>query len=890
MRPNSLRLLTFLLAITPFISHAVPIKITCVGDSLTQGNGASDPNTTSYPAVLGQLLQADGSYQVGNFGSGGAHLLPYSGIYSYTNTTVFVPSVNYVGDVIIIMLGTNDGADDGHYIVPEFTNAYDALIGQYTAGRSPAPRIIVATPPWVPITNGPWNAELIHYTICPIIRSYAATRGYTLVDINLLTWGHPEWSSDGMVHYNDAGYQAMAGAFHTAVTNGSTTFAPVMYVTGNSNSISDGSSSTGAGNGTSFGNAPVSNVVDHVFRIQNAGNTNLLLSGLPIVAISGANASDFTVISPPGSTNILPGNYVEFTVRFVPSASGARVATVSIPNNDAPRSPYDFSIIGTGTLPAPSAFTAYNDIAWAAGQPTNSITLYGVDGNTGSLVDYTTGIGLSAQVTLSGVNATLWPGTGAGYAPAGTPAALMLPTNIVDSVIHYYFDSATATFTGLVPTNFYTFVFYANRDGGYTDRYTTVQIQGADGFTNNSTVGAASHSATTTTIFTGSSHGSVFRYDRVNPGTDGSVVFQFTGYKPCLNSFMVQTPSTNAASTNTPSPSAPSNWTAYNDALWMGSDETYNGTYSTNSPTFGINGPLMTTSGEVLSASVSFNTASAVTLAYVAAQPVWPVGTDAYNLFFGKVGSNNVSDWASGTVGMTLSGLNSNKQYTVALYCSRLADGAQYTDRFTIVTISSVDSFVNGSSAGAPQSTTTVANDTTKLISGLSAGLVARYDAVRPGADGTIVFSLLGTGTNGQSHGYLNAFMVTEASVPPGNTNTVPDSWRIQYFGSTNATNGGIFEDFDHDGFSNYAEWRAGTSPTNAGSLLEFSGIQAPTNNSLVLIWSGVTGKTYAVLQNTNLLTPWTTLQSAIPGIQPLTVYTSSVSAVGRVYWRIKVE
>jgi hypothetical protein len=42
------------------------------------------------------------------------------------------------------------------------------------------------------------------------------------------------------------------------------------------------------------------------------------------------------------------------------------------------------------------AFIAYNDVAWIGGQPTNKITTYGVDGNTGTLVDYTTGIGLDA--------------------------------------------------------------------------------------------------------------------------------------------------------------------------------------------------------------------------------------------------------------------------------------------------------------------------------------------------------------------------------------------------------------------------------------------------------------------------------------------------------------
>ena len=47
-----------------------------------------------------------------------------------------------------------------------------------------------------------------------------------------------------------------------------------------------------------------------------------------------------------------------FQVRFDPSATGTRVATITIANNDADENPYDFAIQGTGTPPRRSTSSA----------------------------------------------------------------------------------------------------------------------------------------------------------------------------------------------------------------------------------------------------------------------------------------------------------------------------------------------------------------------------------------------------------------------------------------------------------------------------------------------------------------------------------------------------
>ena len=70
----------------------VPTHVACVGDSITQGVGASS-SSASYPAVLQKLFGS--AVHVGNYGHSGATLLstgdlPYKNQSEYTAATTFV--------------------------------------------------------------------------------------------------------------------------------------------------------------------------------------------------------------------------------------------------------------------------------------------------------------------------------------------------------------------------------------------------------------------------------------------------------------------------------------------------------------------------------------------------------------------------------------------------------------------------------------------------------------------------------------------------------------------------------------------------------------------------------------------------------------------------------
>ena len=123
-----------------------------------------------------------------------------------------------------------------------------------------------------------------------------------------------------------------------------------MDVQGNGNSITDGDSTPSTADATDFGSTDiVTGTVDKTFTIINMGSTNLTLSGSPRVSINGMHASDFTITAFPASPVAPAGGTTTFSVRFEPSATGVRSASLVIANDDSDENPYNFNIQGTGT-------------------------------------------------------------------------------------------------------------------------------------------------------------------------------------------------------------------------------------------------------------------------------------------------------------------------------------------------------------------------------------------------------------------------------------------------------------------------------------------------------------------------------------------------------------
>ncbi|MFH0878597.1 MAG: choice-of-anchor D domain-containing protein, partial [Lentisphaerota bacterium] len=116
----------------------------------------------------------------------------------------------------------------------------------------------------------------------------------------------------------------------------------------NGGNIVDGDATPSQTDGTHFGRTnAVGGYKDHVFTITNSGNTALTISSF---TTGGVAAVDFILVSAPAAS-IPAYSSSTFTLRFAPTNSGTRNATVSMANNDFTENPFNFSVRGIGIAP-----------------------------------------------------------------------------------------------------------------------------------------------------------------------------------------------------------------------------------------------------------------------------------------------------------------------------------------------------------------------------------------------------------------------------------------------------------------------------------------------------------------------------------------------------------
>ena len=191
--------------------YKAPVKVACIGDSITQGVGAAPGE--SYPSQL-QAMLGD-KWVVGNFGVSGRTLLK-KGDFPYWNEAKYQDALKSEPDVVIIMLGTNDTKPQNWKFESEFVADYTELVKSFQALPS-KPRIYVCRPCPVP---EPGNFGINEKNLKEWIKridKLAKDMNLGVIDMHEALEDKPELLPD-KVHPNTEGAGEMAAAAYEALT------------------------------------------------------------------------------------------------------------------------------------------------------------------------------------------------------------------------------------------------------------------------------------------------------------------------------------------------------------------------------------------------------------------------------------------------------------------------------------------------------------------------------------------------------------------------------------------------------------------------------------------------------------------------------------------------
>ncbi len=196
-------------------SRQPPIKVACIGNSVTFGYGLQEVAGT-YPMQLQDLL--GDAYAVGNFGHSGATLLR-NGHNPYYKTAAFADALAFVPDIAVIHLGLND-TDPRNW--PEYRDEFAADYGWLLDTlRAVNPEIKLYLCRLTPIFSGhprfksstrEWYWQIQH-----LLPQIAAHHGAALIDLHAPLYHRPDLFADNL-HPDATGAGIIAQTVYSKIT------------------------------------------------------------------------------------------------------------------------------------------------------------------------------------------------------------------------------------------------------------------------------------------------------------------------------------------------------------------------------------------------------------------------------------------------------------------------------------------------------------------------------------------------------------------------------------------------------------------------------------------------------------------------------------------------
>jgi acyl-CoA thioesterase I len=181
-----------------------PIKIACVGNSITSGPGQTHPE--SYPLQL-QAMLGD-AYHVRNFGVSGRTLLK-KGDFPYWNEPEMEQVKAFRPDILLIKLGTNDSKPQNWQYRDDFKQDYLELIAELKKDMPAKGKIYIVFPVPVTADNFGIRESILVQEMRPILLEVMKEAGIEAIDLYTPLQGRGDLLPDG-VHPNTEGLKIMA--------------------------------------------------------------------------------------------------------------------------------------------------------------------------------------------------------------------------------------------------------------------------------------------------------------------------------------------------------------------------------------------------------------------------------------------------------------------------------------------------------------------------------------------------------------------------------------------------------------------------------------------------------------------------------------------------------
>ena len=210
-------------AIVPYIKNAAlatpdlsrKLKVACVGNSITEGGGTSDPATKAYPAVLQRLL-GDG-FEVRNFGvscSTAFRKGTDSGrLFAWLDTDKCREAVAFAPDIVVIKLGGNDSKPDNRKYADEFDDNYHEIIDSFKYLPT-LPQIYICLPAKARVDDPDqiWgiNEQVIIEEITPRIAKIAHDNRLPAINLHDVYQGEENSCHSDNIHPTDRGAELIA--------------------------------------------------------------------------------------------------------------------------------------------------------------------------------------------------------------------------------------------------------------------------------------------------------------------------------------------------------------------------------------------------------------------------------------------------------------------------------------------------------------------------------------------------------------------------------------------------------------------------------------------------------------------------------------------------------